>query len=526
MAPDGKTLIGGAVPFRMRGPALLGLLLVVAAILAPPAAPQGPAQAWIWSPPGDDAQTLLAGLDWLSEASLPAHRYANLDLAAFEATPGQAERFLDRFGGRLDPNGRAELHLDRSLPYIEATEVKREVGTVRGGPSVLVVDTGVDSAHPDFQSGNMAANVQPERAGSLVVGSLEQIPVVDLAGHGTHVAGIVAGSGASLGASDPLRGKYTGVYSVGRFVSYQASTVGGDEEDIGVDIVAALEAFDWALANQERFDIRVVSNSWGDVGGFDPDHPVNEATLRLYLRGMVVAFSAGNDGEDGPGTLNMYCQAPWVLCVAAGDLDGARVGFSSYGRAAPQGEAWEHPDLTAPGLTIHAPKPMSDLSPTRTLTGLAGGGDLSAELYVDRSGTSMAAPHVAGAAALLLAERPDLSPDQVMDVLTATARPMADEVRKVGAGYLNVRRADVLAGTVEGNLDAFLAGDEVKYAGPATGDRAYANDPVTVGYDGAVPPSALTLPGRDRPWLAEPLAWVLLGAAALLAGVGTVVRLR
>ncbi len=483
-----------------------------------------PVAAWIWSDPTSDGGA-HGDLGWVASEfasqGLQSNLYSHLGMASFMATPEVAADMQRRLGGRVDAAERLGLHLDKSVPYIEADVVRNAIGLARDGPTILTVDTGVDSTHPDFKQGNLVANVQPVRLGGLVVGSIDQTPVLDTAGHGTHVAGILAGSGAALGPLDADRGKFVGVYSNGRIASYQATATAEDGKGAAVDTLAALEAFDWAIENRARFDMRVVSNSWGEQGVFDPEHPVNQGTLQLYLAGMVVVFSAGNSGEDGAGTLNKYCVAPWVFCAAAGDLSGARSGFSSYGGAAAIETPWDHPDLTAPGLFIHAANSIARPGlPTNPL--------LPAEsLYTDRSGTSMAAPHIAGVVGLILAENPSLSPDQAMDILTETASPMADTVAKAGAGYLNARLAFNLAVGTTGNRAAFLAGTQVKYAGPASGDDDYRRDAVSVGFDSPFVGSPLTLAGRAEPlWLGLPIAWVMLGVATVAALAGTSFRSR
>jgi serine protease AprX len=502
---------------------LPAFLAAITLLLASPAtavhASDAEVPVWIWSNP-DGKGRVDELLRLLDRFGLPNHSLSQLEMVTFQSDARTARALGQATGGRIDANQVLPLHLDKSVPSIGADRVKQAVGPQRNGPSVLVVDTGVDSVHPDFQAGNLAANVQPVRFGGLIVASTQSVPVVDLAGHGTHVAGIVAGSGASLGPGDPLRGTYVGAFSNGRVVSYQASSVTTKDQEAGVEVIAALEGFDWALQNQAAYNIRVVSNSWGDRGDFDPQSPIHQATLRLYLRGMVVVFSAGNAGEEGAGTLNRYCVAPWVLCVAAGDLSNARTGFSSYGRMR-SNEPYDHPDLTAPGLFIHAPNPVNDAG-GRTAGALLGGVLRGDALYTDRSGTSMAAPHVAAAAALLYSARPQLSPDQVMDILVASTKPMADGVERVGSGFVDVRSAYNLAVSATGNRAAFLTGQEVKYAGPLTRDPNYANDPVSVGYDGPTGSSALALarPG-DALWILGPFAMVLVGLALLSALLGT-----
>lgn len=498
---------------------LRGLLAVVVALLAVPAAHASPApaaQTWIWSDAQGtgDAEQLL---DALARLGATHHHLDALGMVTFRTDAATARSLHDLAGGRLDRDRGLEVHLDLSVPAIGADAVKRDLGPVQGGPTVLVVDTGIDSAHPDFTQGeNLAANVQPARAGGLPIGTIERDAVVDEAGHGTHVAGVVAGSGASLGEQDELHGRYTGVYSIGRVASYKASSI-EEGQEAKVEITGALEAFEWALDNQVRFDLRVVTNSWGERGAFDPDGPIAYATKRLYLAGMTVVFSAGNNGEDGKGTLNRYCVAPWVLCVAAADLNGTRQSFSSIGTD-DAAKPYDHPDLTAPGLFITSTRPPAKASP---LSFLDPGLHLSRELYADRSGTSIAAPHVAATAALLQAGNPALSPDQVMDLLVTTTRPMAGLVSEVGAGALDAGAAFAAALATTGEREAFLRGETVRYGGAASGDAANAQDPVSVGVQGQEPgPGGLVAPD-ERLWVATPVGIVLLVLALAVVVAGT-----
>ncbi len=417
------------------------------------------------------------------------YHYQHLGMAAVSATPSLLHLVVGDLDVRLTPEWYEPLHLDRSVPLIHAEEVRNAVGSARDGPSVMILDTGVSASHPDFQVGNLAANVRASIENGLVEAVQQNIPIVDPSGHGTHVAGIVAGAAQGLGSYDPDRGKYEGVYSNGRIIGFQAAVqVTGElgEEETVVSGQGILAAFDWALAHQEEYDIRVVSNSWGSPGDLDPDDPVERATLELYLAGIMTVFSAGNEGEAD--TLNRHCTAPWSLCVAAGDMDRDRAPYSSYGN---RQDPYAHPDLTGPGSSIRSADPVEN--PNLALQ----------PLYRDRSGTSMAAPHVSGVAALLMAQDPSLSPDQVMDILVASAYPMSGPVHKVGGGFVDAARASILAETVEGNREQFLAGEQVKYAGARSGDPDHENDPVTAGITA---PAGLLLPppdeGLDRPvWI-------------------------
>lgn len=482
--------------------------LLLAALLIAPAgssllAVETETSVWIWS--GGKPPELLLGLDH--------HQYPNLGMAAFIGTSADAAR-IQAAGGSVVLNERFELHLDRSVPAIEADRVSDEVGYQRNGPSVLVVDTGVDSTHPDFQAGNLPVNIAADRVGGLVRGILEPDVVIDEAGHGTHVAGIVAGSGESLGDADRLHGRFEGVYHTGRIIGFQALAT--DTQDPAVDTAAALEAFEWAITNKDRYEVRVVQNSWGLPGDLDTKHPVNQATLQLYLEGITVVFSAGNRGNEA-NSLNRHCLAPWVLCVGATDNDGNRLEESSIGR--PGGASYAHPDLVAPGETITAPGSVADLDLLGTIGNVL---ELapSNELYQIRSGTSMAAPHVSGVAALLAAANPALSPDQLMDILVESAIPLSAPVYEVGAGMLNARTAYNLAVQTTGNRAEFEAGQQVKYAGARSGDPTNAADSISVGYTDT-PTGGPVLAPPAEPLFAgyDPIAVIGAGIGVLLVFV-------
>src|SRR5439155_15606045 len=169
-------------------------------------------------------------------------------------------------------------------------------------------------------------------------------------GHGTHVAGIAAGLGGASG------GYYTGV-------APGAQLVGIGTGDV-LFILYALAGFDYILEHQQQYNIKVVNNSWGTSGAFDPNDPINQASKAVHDAGITVVFAAGNDGPD-QNTLNPYSVAPWVIGVAAGcklvtpdptnsaascqdaqGRDPVLAGFSSRGIP---GDPMYHPTVTAPG---------------------------------------------------------------------------------------------------------------------------------------------------------------------------------
>ena len=319
------------------------------------------------------------------------------------------------------------------------------------GQTVAIIDSGIDGTHPDVAFGKtVVQNVKIVSDLDLVGASaaVENLTNTDTSsGHGTHVAGIVAGTGeASL--NDPRRPRYFAG------IAPQASLVGISTGE-ATKILAALEGFDYALANQQRYGIDVISNSWGSsVSTYDPNNPINKASYEAYRRGMVVAFAAGNDGPD-ENTINPYALVPWVIDVGSGLKTGGLSDFSSQGVP---GDFYKHIDLVAPGSSIQSTRavgtPLGALGPIVDATD-----PTYTARYVGMSGTSMATPFVAGTAALLLEANPNLSPDEIELILTRTATPMPGYAyHEVGAGYINVFKAVEMASSMPGTRAGFLAG--------------------------------------------------------------------
>ncbi|GAA0859026.1 S8 family serine peptidase [Aliiglaciecola litoralis] len=321
------------------------------------------------------------------------------------------------------------------------------------GVTIAVLDSGVDATHPDLELGTKTVeNVKIVGDLDLAGGRnafIEGVPNSDTtSGHGTHVAGTVGGTGAAS-ANDERRANYhDGIAPGARLVGLGAGE--------GVSILYALLGFDYAIANQERLDIDIITNSWGGGDGamFDPNNPINQASFKAYQNGMVVTFAASNSGpaED---TLNQYAIAPWVINVAAGTSDKQLADFSSRGVA---GDEYKLPDITAPGKDI-----TSTRAPNTAIGALGPVVDPAHPEYFAYyhtiSGTSMATPFVAGVAALLLEVNPNLSPDQIEEIIKVTADPMDYAPHEVGTGYINVKAAVDMAGQVVGQRNDFLAGN-------------------------------------------------------------------
>lgn len=300
-------------------------------------------------------------------------------------------------------DGKAKATLSDTTAQIGAPEVW-ESGDTGQGVDVAVLDTGIDAAHPDF-AGRIAASE------SFVPGQ----DVTDRHGHGTHVASTVAGTGA---ASD---GKEKGVapgasLHIGKVL---------DNDGSGQDswILAGME---WATRDQHA---KIVSMSLGG-DPTDGTDPLSQAVNRLSAEtGALFVIAAGNSGPE-PYSIGAPGAADAALTVGAVNGPGKGVDqlaeFSSRGPRV--GDNAVKPDLTAPGVNILAAR--SQYAPE-------GEG-----AYQTMSGTSMATPHVAGAAALLAAKHPDWNGQQLKEALVSTtASTRRFSPYQGGSGRLDIAAA-------------------------------------------------------------------------------------
>ena len=315
------------------------------------------------------------------------------------------------------------------------------------GVTVAVVDSGVDGTHPDLAPAmvqnrkfvcttpGLISTATNTCFGATLLGSacadldgwwvsLEDTDTTS--GHGTHVAGTVAGRGV---ASD------------GRFMgSAPGAGLVGLSTGEGLSILFAMEAFAWIDCFAATHGIGVVSNSWGLVAVYDPTDPINVAVDDLVSDGIAVLFAAGNDAGTGTTDMvNMYARnpTPGVISVAnyddadtatrTGDLDPSS---SRCHSTTPGSAAAKCPDVSAPGTGIVSTRARTGLAVDAVGHPLSGDGRFLccaqstlqySPYYVGITGTSMATPHVAGIVALLLQANPSLTPAAVEDVLEDTA---------------------------------------------------------------------------------------------------------
>lgn len=334
----------------------------------------------------------------------------------------------------------------------------RAAGFTGLGVTVAIVDSGCDATHPDLADHVVHnvklysaeyANIPPDASNRIVVAN-ETGPYqnTDLgSGHGTHVSGIVAADSTT----DPSGGRY-GVAPDASLICYSIGEI--------LFTTAVVSAYDHMLDQPDLWGIDVVNNSWGNsFRQFDPRDPVAIVTKAVADLGVVVVFASGNSGyEEAEASLNPFSEAPWVISVAAGSLDHHRGDFSSNGFRFDNSQgtqigggghtSWTgdrvgvyHPDVTAPGVDISS---TCDSAGTPAVIGPCPPPNYDNAVA---SGTSMASPHIAGAAAVLKQANPALTPDQVRLALQATATPVAAAngsalpFWQVGYGYVDLNAA-------------------------------------------------------------------------------------
>ena len=340
--------------------------------------------------------------------------------------------------------------MNRAAVAVGARAVQYEMGFTGAGVGVAIIDSGITSWHDDLTKTGTNSLVR-SKAGQRVMGFVdfvnERTTTYDDNGHGTHVAGIVAGNGYdSYGAR-------AGIAPDAHLVGLKVL----DERGRGVisDVIAAL---DWIVANKTLHNIRVANLSVGAAvtESYRTD-PLTIAAKRAVDAGVVVVTAAGNLGKNAAGqtqygAITAPGNAPWVLTVGAyshegtvARFDDVMAGYSSRGPTAVDHGA--KPDLVAPGTGIVSlSDPSSTLYSTKAAYLLSGTRATSYKPYLSLSGTSMAAPIVSGTVALMMQANPSLTPNMVKAILQYTAQNYsAYDSLTQGAGFLNARDAVLLA---------------------------------------------------------------------------------
>ncbi|MGW2347410.1 S8 family serine peptidase [Actinacidiphila glaucinigra] len=372
--------------------------------------------------------------DTFPELGLAARTVAKSEAtAAWRGFLAAGETSRSGAPGKLWLDAEVEASLDRSVAMTGAPEAWRK-GLDGKGVKVAVLDTGYDPAHPDLKD-----KVVAEKNFTW------DEDVTDINGHGTHVASTVAGSGAAS------QGRYKGVAPGAGLLIGKVLDGGGSGSFSGI-----LEGMEWA-ADQ---DADIVSMSLGSSLPSDGSDPVSQAVETLSADGgPLFVVAAGNEGT--PGSIGTPAAAPSALTVGSITKEGGMSSFSSEGPAVTDGGV--KPEITAPGSAITAARAAG------TLDGAA-----NSEFYATISGTSMATPHVSGAAAILKQRHPDWDAQQLKAALIGAADPVEGAgVYEQGAGSVDVPGA--LSSRVTASPAAVSAELTWPYAGNPTRTVTYRN---------------------------------------------------
>jgi serine protease AprX len=345
--------------------------------------------------------------------------------------------------------------MERTGATIGSTAVRQELGVDGTGVGIAVIDSGVFGGHDDL---NDAVGGRVTAFVDLVNG--RSAPYDDY-GHGTHVAGIIAGNGTDS------NGARSGVAPGASLVVIKALDAGGAGKIS--DVIAGM---DYVLAHKVLLHIRVVnlSVSAGVYESYNTDL-LTLAAKRLVDAGITVIAAAGNAGRNPSGVqqyggITAPGNAPWVLTVGASShmgtvdrSDDTVAVFSSRGPTAFDYAA--KPDLVAPGVGIESlSAPNSTFYSTKNAYLLPGTVDTSFLPYLSLSGTSMATPVVAGTVALMLQANPSLTPNAVKAILQYTSQmyPAYNRLQQ-GVGFANAKGAVELAAFLGGSLTSPPATD-------------------------------------------------------------------
>jgi serine protease AprX len=320
------------------------------------------------------------------------------------------------------------------------------------GVTVAVIDSGIDLKHNAFKGSGMASRV-------LTTVDFTGGNGVDLFGHGTHVAAIIAGRRGVTRDTSLYQGVAPGAYLVNLRV------LGNDGTGEAGDVI---EAIDWAIEHRQQYNIRVINLSLGaPVVQPYRDDPVCAAVERAVSAGIFVVAAAGNFGQTADGTrilggVTSPGNSPYAATVGALDTKGTAArdddevaAFSSSGPT--RFDLVMKPDVVAPGRRVTSAEAAgSELSVNFPDQHIAGNGP---NAYIRGSGTSMAAAFVSGAAAVLFEERPSLQPLTVKAALqmTSTFLPEAGLVQG-GTGSLNLLAAAEYV--LDGDLSDTTIADE------------------------------------------------------------------
>jgi hypothetical protein len=317
---------------------------------------------------------------------------------------------------------------------------------------------------------------------------------VDTYGHGTHLAGLIAGRDAAIPPTkedEEIDKYFVGAAPGARIVSVKVAASDG-----ATDVSQVIAAIDWVVQhrNADSLNIRVLNLSFGTDGTQDYRlDPLAYAAEVAWRRGIVVVVAAGNSGF-GTSQLNDPAYDPYVIAVGADDTRGTDDPKDDVIPAwQTRGNAVRHPDLVAPGKSL-----VSLRDPGSFVDEANPGARVGGSRFFRGSGSSQAAAVVSGAVATLLTQRPQLTPDEIKALLmrSAVRLPNADPVTQ-GAGLLNLHRAR------EMKTETFAGSVQTWERSTGLGSLQKSRGTVTAEDEGIVLQGEQTIFGD--PW--DPVAW-------------------
>ena len=263
----------------------------------------------------------------------------------------------------------------------------------------------------------------------------DNLRYLDTYGHGTFMAGLIAGRDTFTGSYGTDTTHFLGMAPDARVLSVRV----GDSHG-AADVTQLLAAIDWVVQHRNDYglNIRVINLSYGTDGGIVGygAAPLAYAIENAWHKGIVVVVSAGNNGWTADRLTNPAID-PFVIAVGADDTSGT-IGLQddSVASFSNKGSGNRYPDLIAPGIHMQSLR-----DPNSYIDANCSEGRIDSRFFRG-SGTSQAAAVVSGAAALVVQQHPDYTPDQVKALLTATAKPLPNYTGMYqGAGVVNLRAA-------------------------------------------------------------------------------------
>ncbi len=348
------------------------------------------------------------------------------------------------------------------------------------GVGVAVIDTGITGNIPDFQNSRWDST-------SRVVASAVIDPnastAADTYGHGTAVAGLVAGNGHNRDYSDPLRDQYAGSAPNANLISIKVANDDGQATTLD-----ALYGLQFAVDHKNDYNIRVINMSFRstDAESYTTD-PLDAAAEQAWFDGITVVAAAGNMGTASDAVSYAPGNDPYVITVGAVDdqatADNSDDVVASWSSQGTTQDGIAKPDVVAPGAhivtTLGPNSDFASLCPTCVIGGS----------YFQVSGTSLAAPIVAGVAADLIAAHPDWTPDMVKGALVNTATQLPGGANEVNAAAANWANGDQLTAnqglTPNTLIDPDTGSIDYNAASWSAGSWSTAADPLAASWSAA-----------------------------------------